>query len=1007
MKHPFRFLRSRIHGQAITEFVIALPVLLLLLFGTIEFGRLTFSWMAVQNAARLGLRYAVTGQFDVQYCDEAAAALSAELGVNYVAADLADGKANCDVPDSYGDNAEELSADLVDWARLPSIRDAARAGGAGLYIQESALGDYLAFLTSHLFSDVGSTNTPGYFHVTICSNRYIYDESNYAIPVCVQPGSGQLMDNAGLPGDRVRVVVTYRHPMILPFVSSIWQTLPLDGWREGVVERFRTSRVVSVAGGITAAPTWTLTPTITDTPTVTNTPSATPTASSTPVPTATLTPTPVDCSAYTMSDFQFRRYAQIRMYVNNNSGGDVQVTRLYLDWANAEISYAFRGRNLNNDWFRWNGAYAWGGGNGGARDYDAPTDTNADAASTWNGPLSLPAGTRGRWDIDFDGDGEGGGPLTGLTSADFGVRVELDNGCVLERAAPPPQPTPTPSCDNLALSDPWFSGDDFRLNIINGNPFYSFTLDRVILRWPKVQANTYVNFLQLRNGTTTFWNGRDETPNLDTAVDPGWQGGNTTINPGSTRQFRADFNNYGGWSGASLVDFYGSEFFFTEGCHLVVGGGTPTPSPTPTATNTPTITPTPDCSQYSMSGFSFQNWAQQSMTVYNNDVVNANVTRIQLDWDYAEQLGAAMGYNNFRNDWFRWGGAYVWGGGNGSTYDYDSWTDTSVDSPSTWTGPLAFNAGSSYTLQVDFDGDWGGGGPLPGVVSDDFGVIIDFDNGCQLRRDAVPRPLVTLTPTNTPTPTYTPTITNTPSITPTATVTPTPTNTPTPTRTPTRTPTPTITPTPDCNDITASVRISGDDIVMTVTNNNPTAIFLTNSSFYWDKYWSGMYVDWFRFNGTQYYNGNDSTPPTTNVAPSPPIALGAGNTAEWRTDFDGHGGTLYGEFTVQLTFDDRCTVSDTVSRATPTPTNTFTVTPTPSKTPTPTRTPTPSKTPTPTRTPTPSKTPTRTPTWTASPTSFIPTDTPTLTPQPTRTPACPFDDPGWPCLTPPWPTPTP
>ncbi len=175
MKHLLPSLRPRRRGQAIVEFVIALPVLLLLLFGVIEFGRLVFSWMAVQNAARLGLRYAVTGQFDVQYCDEAAVALTADLGVNYVAADLADGKANCSVPDSYSDDAADLSADLVDWARLPSIRDAARAGGAGLFIQESALGDYLAFLSSHSITQIGSPDTPGYFHVTVCSNRFIYD----------------------------------------------------------------------------------------------------------------------------------------------------------------------------------------------------------------------------------------------------------------------------------------------------------------------------------------------------------------------------------------------------------------------------------------------------------------------------------------------------------------------------------------------------------------------------------------------------------------------------------------------------------------------------------------------------------------------------------------------------------------------------------------------------------------------------------------------------------------
>ena len=65
-------------GQGLVEFAIALPVLLLLIFGIIEFGRLVFSWLAVQNSARFALRYAVTGDYDESYCDDAAAALEAE-----------------------------------------------------------------------------------------------------------------------------------------------------------------------------------------------------------------------------------------------------------------------------------------------------------------------------------------------------------------------------------------------------------------------------------------------------------------------------------------------------------------------------------------------------------------------------------------------------------------------------------------------------------------------------------------------------------------------------------------------------------------------------------------------------------------------------------------------------------------------------------------------------------------------------------------------------------------
>ena len=46
------------HGQAIAEFAIALPVLLLILFGLFEVGRMMFIYSAVGNASRNAVRYA-------------------------------------------------------------------------------------------------------------------------------------------------------------------------------------------------------------------------------------------------------------------------------------------------------------------------------------------------------------------------------------------------------------------------------------------------------------------------------------------------------------------------------------------------------------------------------------------------------------------------------------------------------------------------------------------------------------------------------------------------------------------------------------------------------------------------------------------------------------------------------------------------------------------------------------------------------------------------------------
>lgn len=45
--------RSR-RGQTMAEFALTLPVVLLLIFGIIEFARIFQAWITLQNAARVG-----------------------------------------------------------------------------------------------------------------------------------------------------------------------------------------------------------------------------------------------------------------------------------------------------------------------------------------------------------------------------------------------------------------------------------------------------------------------------------------------------------------------------------------------------------------------------------------------------------------------------------------------------------------------------------------------------------------------------------------------------------------------------------------------------------------------------------------------------------------------------------------------------------------------------------------------------------------------------------------
>jgi Flp pilus assembly protein TadG len=62
-------------GQAIVEFAIALPILLILMVGILEVGRAIFIYSAVTNASREAVRYASavglddSGNNKYQYCD--------------------------------------------------------------------------------------------------------------------------------------------------------------------------------------------------------------------------------------------------------------------------------------------------------------------------------------------------------------------------------------------------------------------------------------------------------------------------------------------------------------------------------------------------------------------------------------------------------------------------------------------------------------------------------------------------------------------------------------------------------------------------------------------------------------------------------------------------------------------------------------------------------------------------------------------------------------------------
>jgi hypothetical protein len=82
-----RFQRRRIRGQGITEMALIAPVLCLCMYGIIELGRLFFSYVTVQHAARVAARVAITGtgeQDGTRYDSIVGAALSQSDGLEPV-----------------------------------------------------------------------------------------------------------------------------------------------------------------------------------------------------------------------------------------------------------------------------------------------------------------------------------------------------------------------------------------------------------------------------------------------------------------------------------------------------------------------------------------------------------------------------------------------------------------------------------------------------------------------------------------------------------------------------------------------------------------------------------------------------------------------------------------------------------------------------------------------------------------------------------------------------------
>jgi hypothetical protein len=62
----FKKIKKQENGQALVEMALILPILIMLIFGAVEIGRICFVQITINNAARAGVRVASIGATDTK-----------------------------------------------------------------------------------------------------------------------------------------------------------------------------------------------------------------------------------------------------------------------------------------------------------------------------------------------------------------------------------------------------------------------------------------------------------------------------------------------------------------------------------------------------------------------------------------------------------------------------------------------------------------------------------------------------------------------------------------------------------------------------------------------------------------------------------------------------------------------------------------------------------------------------------------------------------------------------
>jgi hypothetical protein len=390
------------------------------------------------------------------------------------------------------------------------------------------------------------------------------------------------VDHAGLPGNRVWATVSFNHPVLLPFISQWWPMLHLTGRRDGIVERFRTSRVVG-SGGLPDPPTFTPTPS--DTPTPTNTPTETPCK----VPPVVTIQDPADGHTYTQFD-QLPSWATAYDPDNVNPATCVGV--------------GSDGEGITQVEFN----FYWNNGVSNVYKYGHTEGVTAYCGFGGDSPCTTLDLSSGYWP---NGEVIDSGEHVMIVRAldDEGVYSDWQYVTFYIDVPPTPTPTststptltPTPSCSGVSFGSFSTGGGASVTQYINNTTYPGLEVSNVSIIWdPLLGASNYYGWNEHEN--YIYWNsvsvrGSDDygspTSSNRSMPQPVAEGVNTN-------RILVDFNGGFGGNFANSPLFYGSSNFgfvvnFSDpSCDLYRGassGSLPTITFTPTASNTATARP--------------------------------------------------------------------------------------------------------------------------------------------------------------------------------------------------------------------------------------------------------------------------------------------------------------------------------------------------------------------------------------------------------------------------------